>query len=394
VQKKDINDIRVSGKRVFVRVDFNVPFDTSGMISDDTRIRASLPTIRNLIDRHARVILASHLGRPNGHIVNGLRLRPVAEHLSQLLGVDVGYATDCIGPDVASAVQKMRDGDVLLLENLRFHAEEEENDPAFAGQLAALADIYVNDAFGTAHRAHASTEGITHFLPAVAGLLMKKELSALGGLLASPQKPFACVFGGAKVSDKIGMIRAMLPRVDAVLVGGGLAATFLKARGLEIGNSLYEAGMVDEARAILAEFEDGGVPVILPLDVMIAPEVKPGVRPRITQVTSIPPDYCIVDIGPATVDHFVTRLSCCKTVLWNGPMGIYEIAQFSTGTSSLINYLASLPLTSIVGGGSSVDAVQDMGVVDLITHVSTGGGATLQLLETGTLPGVEALNDH
>ncbi len=391
--KKGINDIEVAGKRVFVRVDFNVPFDESGQISDDTRIRASLPTIQNLMERRARVILASHLGRPKGKVVEDMRLKPVAARLQELLGREVRYVPDCVGPDAMAAVADLADGDVALLENLRFHAGEEKNDPGFARELASLADIYVNDAFGTAHRAHASTEGITHHLPSVAGLLMQKELSALGGLLAAPGRPFACVFGGAKVSDKIGMIRNMLQRVDMVLVGGGLAGTFLKARGLEIGQSLFEADMVDEARGIMEESKRRGVPVLLPIDVVVAPEIKAGVQPRIVQVTSVPSDFSIADIGPKTIEYFFGKLESCKTVLWNGPMGVYEILQFSVGTRSLINYLACLDVTSVIGGGSSVDAVQDMGVADLVTHVSTGGGATLELLEMGTLPGVEALND-
>lgn len=391
--KKGINDIEVAGKRVFVRVDFNVPFDESGQISDDTRIRASLPTIQNLMERRARVILASHLGRPKGKVVEDMRLKPVAARLQELLGREVRYVPDCVGPDAMTAVADLADGDVALLENLRFHAGEEKNDPGFARELASLADIYVNDAFGTAHRAHASTEGITHHLPSVAGLLMQKELSALGGLLAAPGRPFACVFGGAKVSDKIGMIRNMLQRVDMVLVGGGLAGTFLKARGLEIGQSLFEADMVDEARGIMEESKRRGVPVLLPIDVVVAPEIKAGVQPRIVQVTSVPSDFSIADIGPKTIEYFFGKLESCKTVLWNGPMGVYEILQFSVGTRSLINYLACLDVTSVIGGGSSVDAVQDMGVADLVTHVSTGGGATLELLEMGTLPGVEALND-
>ena len=392
--KRTIADIDVSGRRVFLRVDFNVPFDDAGRILDDTRIRAAIPTIRNLMDRRARVVLASHLGRPKGKVVEDMRLRPVAGRLSELLGIEVSYATDCVGPEAENAVAGLSDGQVLLLENLRFYAEEEKNDSSFAHRLASLADVYVNDAFGTAHRAHASTEGITHYLPSVAGLLMEKELNALGGLLTSPARPFICIFGGAKVSDKIGMIRNMLQRVDAVLVGGGLAATFLRARGLEIGHSLFEADMVEEARAILQESERCGVPVLLPVDVLVAPEVKGGVRPRIVQVTSVPPDYSIVDIGPRTVECFFGRMESSRTVMWNGPMGVYEIPQFSLGTKNLINYLASIPVTSVIGGGSSVDAVQDMGVGDLVSHVSTGGGATLELLEKGTLPGVEALNDR
>jgi phosphoglycerate kinase len=391
--KKGIDQVEVSGKRVFVRVDFNVPLDADGTIMDDTRIKASLPTIRALMDRKARVVLASHLGRPQGKVVEDMRLRPVATRLAELLRTKVGYVSDCVGPDVQKAVTAMKDGDVLLLENLRFHPEEEKNDPAFARQLASLADVYVNDAFGTAHRAHASTEGITHYLPSVAGLLMQKELAALGGLLASPARPFACVFGGAKASDKIGMIRSMLQRVDLVLVGGGLAATFLKARGLEIGYSLIESDMLDEARKIMRESQERGVPVILPVDVLIAPEVKSGVRARVVQVTGIPSNQGIVDIGPRTIDDYFGRMEACKTVMWNGPMGVYEVPQFSMGTRCLIDYLSCLDATTVVGGGSSVDAVQEMGVADLITHVSTGGGATLELLEKGTLPGVVALND-
>ncbi len=392
-KKKTINDIDVSGKKVFVRVDFNVPFTGAGEIADDTRIRASLPTIQNLRDRHARVILASHLGRPKGAVVESLRLRPVAKRLEDLLAAPVDYVTDCVGPLVEQAVAKMKDGDVLLLENLRFHPQEEANDPSFSRQLASLADVYVNDAFGTAHRAHASTVGITHFLPAVAGLLMQKEIAALTGLLTSPAHPFACAFGGAKVSDKIGVMKNMLQRVDVVLVGGGLAATFLKARGLEIGKSLYEAEMVQEAQSIMRESERLHVPLLLPIDAVVTPEVKAGARAKVVQVTTIPPDHSLVDIGPKTIDYFFGRLVTCKTVLWNGPMGVYEIPQFSLGTRCLIDYLACLDATTVVGGGSSVDAVQEMGVGDLISHVSTGGGATLELLENGTLPGIEALND-
>lgn len=393
MRKKTIRDVDVSGKRVFVRVDFNVPFNESGQITDDTRIRYALPTIRKLIEQKARVVLASHLGRPKGKPVDDMRLKPVADHLAELLGSTVIYADDCVGPKAEEAVSALRDGDVLLLENLRFHAEEEKNDPEFAGQLASLADMYVNDAFGTAHRAHASTEGITHYLPAVAGLLMEKELESLGELLASPGRPFACVFGGAKVSDKVGMIKNMLQRVDIVLIGGGVAATFLKARGLEIGDSLVEADMLDEARAIMGESEKRGVPVVLPLDVLISKEVKAGARMRVVQVTGVPADWSIVDIGPRTIEHFFGKMETCKTVMWNGPMGVYEVPQFSQGTRCLINYLASTDAKSVIGGGSSVDAVQEMGLADLVTHVSTGGGATLELLEKGTLPGVEALND-
>lgn len=394
MKKKTIRDINVAGRRVLVRVDFNVPFGKgTTRISDDTRIRTAVPTIQYLRDAGARVVLASHLGRPNGKVVEEMRLRPVAARLSELLGIDVKYVEDCIGPEVEKAVSGLGNGDVLLLENLRFHAGEEKNDPGFARRLASLADLYVNDAFGTAHRAHASTVGVTHYLPSVAGLLMEKELDALVGLLESPARPFACVFGGAKISDKVGMIKAMLQRVDMVLVGGGLAATFLKARGLEVGTSLVEDDMLEETREILRESARTGVPVILPSDALVAPEVKAGAATRVVQVTGIASDQGIVDIGPATIHHFFGKLESCRTVLWNGPMGVYEMEQFSIGTKSLVNYLASFNSTTVIGGGSSVDAVHDMGLSDHVTHVSTGGGATLELLENGTLPGVEALND-
>ena len=391
--KMTIRDIDVSGKRVFVRVDFNVPFSDDGSVSDDTRIRAALPTIRYLLDRKARVILASHLGRPKGKVVEDMRMNRVAGPLGALLGTAVNCVDDCVGPEVEKVVAALRDGEILLLENLRFHMEEEENAASFAEQLATLADVYVNDAFGTAHRAHASTEGITHFIPSVAGLLMEKELSALGGLLTSPVHPFACVFGGAKVSDKVGMIKSMLARVDIVLVGGGLAATFLKARGLEVGHSLVEDDSLDVARDILRESEKSGVPVLLPVDVLVSPKVQAGERTRIVPVTNIPSDMGIVDIGPRTIDYFSGKLESCHTIMWNGPMGVYEIAQFSLGTKCLINYLTAFDATTVIGGGSSVDAVHEMGLSELVTHVSTGGGATLELLEKGTLPGVDALAD-
>ncbi len=392
--KNTVRSLAVAGKRVLVRVDFNVPFGGGdGEISDDTRIRAALPTIRYLTERKARVVLASHLGRPKGKVVEDLRLKPVAERLALLLGAPVGYVGDCVGPEAERAVAGLHDGEVLLLENVRFRAEEEANDPEFARQLAALADVYVNDAFGTAHRAHASTEGVTHYLPSVAGLLMEKELKALEGLLGSPARPFACVFGGAKVSDKVGMMRSMLQRVDVILVGGGLAATFLKARGLEVGHSLVEDAALDVARDIMRESESRGVPVLLPVDVLVAVEVKAGVRVKIVPVTGVPSDMGIVDIGPRTIEYFAGKLESCRTIMWNGPMGVYEVDQFALGTKCLINYLTAFNATTVIGGGSSVDAVQDMGLSELVSHVSTGGGATLELLENGTLPCVEALDD-
>jgi phosphoglycerate kinase len=392
--KKTIRDIEVKGKRVLVRVDFNVPLDVNtGVISDDSRIRASLPTIKYLVDHKARVILCSHLGRPKGNVVEELRMAPIAQRLSQLIGLAVSTAPDCIGEEIESRVKALKEGNILFLENVRFHPEEEANDPNFARKLARLADVYVNDAFGTAHRAHASTVGVGKYLPAVAGLLMEKELEAMGNLLRAPEHPFACLIGGAKASDKMGLLRNMLRRVDILLVGGGMAATFLRAQGYEIGRSLVEEDKLGLAKELLQEARESKVSLLLPIDVVVAEEIKAGVLTKIVLVADIPPNSYIVDIGSQTVEIFCDELAKCRTVMWNGPMGIYEIPQFSQGTKSLVNFLSTLDATTVVGGGSSAEVVQEMRLTDKMTHVSTGGGASLRFLEGAVLPGVEVLLD-
>ncbi|MBC7241532.1 MAG: phosphoglycerate kinase [Anaerolineae bacterium] len=389
MNKKTVRDIDVAGKRVLVRVDFNVPLE-KGQVTDDTRIRAALPTIRYLIDRGARVILMSHLGRPKGGPSDDLRLEPVARRLSELLGQEVHYVRDCIGPEVEAAVQALGEGEVLLLENLRFHPEEEKNDPAFAAQLAKLGDVYVNDAFGAAHRAHASTVGIAQYLPAVAGFLMEKELTFLGKALESPERPFITILGGAKISDKIGVIRNLLSRVDRLLIGGGMANTFLKAMGYEMGDSLVEMESLDIARELL---QAAGDKLRLPVDVVIADRFDNDAERRVVKVDAVPAGWRVLDIGPETVAAFRAELANARTVVWNGPMGVFEFPNFAAGTFAIAETLASLPATTIVGGGDSVAAVQKAGVAYQITHISTGGGASLEFLEGKTLPGVAALLD-
>ncbi len=390
MNKKTVRDIDVAGKRVLVRVDFNVPLE-KGQVTDDTRIRAALPTIRYLMDHRARVILMSHLGRPKGGPSDDLRLEPVARRLSELLGKEVRYVRDCIGPEVEAAVQALGEGEVLLLENLRFHPEEEKNDPAFAAQLAKLGDIYVNDAFGAAHRAHASTAGIAQYLPAVAGFLMEKELTFLGKALEAPERPFITILGGAKISDKIGVIRNLLSRVDRLLIGGGMANTFLKAQGYEMGDSLVEEESLDTARELL---QAAGGKLRLPVDVVIADRFDNDAERRVVKVDAVPAGWRVLDIGPATVEAFRAELANAKTVVWNGPMGVFEFPNFAAGTFAIAETLASLPATTIVGGGDSVAAVQKAGVAYQITHISTGGGASLEFLEGRTLPGVAALLDR
>jgi phosphoglycerate kinase len=392
--KKSLEDLEVKGKRVLLRADLNVPLNmNTGAISDDSRIRASLPTIRYLVDHGARIIICSHLGRPKGKVVNSLRMAPVAERLSQLLDLPVGAASDCIGPEVESKARKLKDGDILVLENLRFHPEEEANDARFSQRLARLADIYVDDAFGTAHRAHASTVGVAKYLPAVAGFLMKKEVEVLEKLLHSPERPSACLIGGAKVSDKMDLLQSMLRKVDMLLVGGGMAATFLKAQGHEVGRSLIEPDKLVLAKKLLQEARDLGVLFILPVDVVVAEEIRVGAATGVVPVTGIPTGSRIVDIGPQSVELFCGKLGKCRTILWNGPMGIYEIPEFAQGTRAIAGCLAALKATTIIGGGSSAEVVQEMGLTDKMTHVSTGGGASLRLLEGVALPGVEVLLD-
>lgn len=394
MQKKTIRDIDVAGKKVLLRVDFNVPLDiNTGAISDDSRIRASLPTINYLVKHKARLILCSHLGRPKGKVVEELRIKPVAEHLSYLTGLPVSTVPDCVGKEVRNRVKALKEGDILFLENVRFHPEEETNDPHFSQELARLADIYVNDAFGTAHRAHASTVGVAKYLPAVAGFLMETELKAMGPLLRTPEHPFACVIGGAKVSDKISLLQNMLKKVDALLVGGGMAATFLKAQGYETGHSPVERDKLELAKELLKEAEEWGVSLLLPTDAVVAEEIKDGVPTKIVPIAQIPASAYIMDIGPQTIELFSNELRKCHTIMWNGPMGIYEIPQYAHGTKAIAELLANINSTTIIGGGSSAEIVQEMGLTDKMTHVSTGGGASLRLLEGITLPGVEALLD-
>jgi phosphoglycerate kinase len=392
--KKTVGDIDVEGKRVLLRVDFNVPLNRdTGTISDDTRIRASLPTIKYLIDHKAKVIICSHLGRPEGKVVENLRMVPIAQRLSQLMGLPVNAASDCIGPEVEGKAAVLKEGDILVLENLRFHIEEEENEAGFAQRLARLADVYVNDAFGTAHRAHASTVGVAEYLPAVAGFLMNKELRVMEKLLNNPERPSACLIGGAKVSDKIELLQNMLKKVDTLLVGGGMAATFLKAQGHEIGHSLVEDDKLDLARKLLQEAKEWKVPFLLPVDAVVAQEIKAGASTRVVPTTSIPAGSHIVDIGPKSIVLFHDELRKCRTLIWNGPMGIYEMPQFAQGTRAIASFLATLDATTIIGGGSSAEVVQEMGLADRMTHVSTGGGASLRFLEGANLPGVEVLLD-
>lgn len=393
--KKTIKDIDVRDKRVLVRVDFNVPVDLkTGAITSDSRIRAALPTIKYLIEYGAKIILCTHFGRPEGRVVEELRVKPIALRLSQLLKLPVVTTSDCIGPEVENAVRNLKRGDILLLENVRFHAEEETNDPSFAKALASLADIYVNDAFGAAHRAHASTVGVAKYIPAVAGLLMEKELEILEKILTLPERPFAALLGGAKVSDKIGLIQNILPKVDFLLIGGGMAAVFLRASGHEVGASLVETDKIDAALAIIRKADQSGVSVWLPKDVVVAKDIKQGTVCRTVLVTEIPPDEYIVDIGPETVEAFSQQLKGCRTVFWNGPMGIYEVPEFARGTEAIAKILASIPATTVIGGGSTAEVVEDLGLADKMSHVSTGGGASLKFLEGKNLPGVEVLLDR
>ncbi len=393
MDKQTIRDIEVDGKRVLVRVDFNVELER-GRISDDGRLRAALPTIRRLRERGAVVILCSHLGRPSGKVVEDMRLAPIGRRLSELLGVDVTCVDECVGPKVEEAGRKAKPGDVLLLENLRFHPEEERNDLDFARSLASVADVFVDDGFGVAHRAHASTEGVTNFLPSVAGFLMEREVEVLGSVLESPERPLVVALGGAKVSDKIGVLENFLDKVDTLLIGGGMAATFLKARGLPVGNSLVEDERLDLARDMMRRAEENGISLLIPVDVVVADSFAAEARSRTVDVEDVPDGWYIMDIGHKTLDVFRAEAARGKTILWNGPMGVFEFQAFSRGTRELAAALASLDgATTVLGGGSTAEAVNSLGLADRITHVSTGGGASLEFLEGRTLPGVAALLD-
>jgi len=396
LNKQTIRDIDVSGKRVLVRVDFNVPLDAKQHITDDTRIRAALPTIQYLLQHGAAVILMSHLGRPDGQVVGKLSMTPVAQRLGELLGQQVTMAPDAVGKQVEALAHALKPGQVLLLENLRFHKAEEKNQPEFAKQLASLGDLYVNDAFGTAHRAHASTEGVTQYLPGVAGFLMEKEINFLGSALEDPKRPFAAIVGGAKVSDKIAVLARLIGMVDILLIGGGMANTFLKAEGHEIGDSLFEESKVDTARTLIGQARQRGITFILPTDVVIADRFAADAEHRVVGSSEVPQGWRILDIGPATVEAFRRALSSAQTVMWNGPMGVAEMPAFARGTEAMVGILAQRTeagAITIIGGGDSAATVEQAGAADKMTHVSTGGGASLEFLEGRVLPGVQALQD-
>jgi phosphoglycerate kinase len=392
--KRGVRDIDVQGKRVLVRADLNAPQHEDGSVSDDTRLRATRPTLQYLRTHGARIVLMSHLGRPKGKVNEKYRVAPIAAKLSEILNQEILVAPDCVGPAVEAMANQLKPGQILLLENLRFHAEEEANDEQFARGLARLGDVYVNDAFGTAHRAHASTEGVTHFLPAVAGLLMQRELDMLGSLVENPKRPLAAIIGGAKVSSKLGVLKNLLEKVDILVIGGGMAGTFLKAGGVEIGSSLLEPDLLDEARAIQAEAARRNVQLLLPSDAVIADAISAGAQTRVVAIGDVPPGWYILDIGPNTIKHFEEALGPCKTIFWNGPMGVFELEPFAAGTRAVAAFLARSSAATIVGGGDSVAALESQGLADKMTHVSTGGGATLEFLEGKVLPGVAALEDR
>ena len=393
MNKMTVKDINVNGKIVLVRVDFNVPMDKAGNITDDSRIRASFPTIKYLIDHKAKLILLSHMGRPKGKVVEDMRLAPAAQRLSEILGKKVGTTDDCIGPEVEKAVNEMKPGDVLMLENLRFHKEEEDGDANFAKALAKLGDIYVNDAFGTSHRPHASISGIPQYLPAVAGFLLEKEINTLGGLLEKPDHPFTAMFGGAKVSDKVAVLKNIMGKVDVLLIGGGMAATFLKDKHYEIGKSLVEAESLSVADEIMKESEKKGVKLLLPVDAVVADTIDEKAPGKIVSIDEVPKDKLIADIGPKTVELFSKELEKSKMVFWNGPMGVEEIPQFAQGTEMIARLLPKLKAKTILGGGSTGEVIDKLGLADKVTFVSTGGGASLEFLGGDELPGVTALMD-
>ncbi len=392
----NLTEADLAGKRVFVRVDFNVPLD-NGSITDDTRIRAALPTIKDLLKKGAKVILGSHFGRPKGKVVDSMRLTPVGDRLAELLGQPVVKCDDCIGAEVTAKIASLPNGGVALLENLRFHGGEEGNDPEFAKALAANADLYVNDAFGTAHRAHASTEGVTHYLsPSVAGYLIEKELQFLQGAIESPKRPLVAIVGGSKVSSKIGVIETLLDKCDKLILGGGMIFTFYKAQGLSVGKSLVEEDKLELATTLMAKAKEKGVEFLLPTDVVVADNFAPDANAQTVSVSAIPDGWMGLDIGPDSIKTFQAALDGCGTVIWNGPMGVFEFDKFAAGTEAIAHSLAGLTETgtvTIIGGGDSVAAVEKVGVAEKMSHISTGGGASLELLEGKVLPGIAALDD-
>jgi phosphoglycerate kinase len=393
MNKKTIRDVNWQGKKALVRVDFNVPME-NGVVGDDTRIRSAVPTIRYLLDHGAAVILMSHLGRPKNTVVESLRLLPVARHFAQLLGSPVQTTPAVAGPEALQAAQQLQAGQVLMLENTRFDAREEANDASLAREYAALADVYVNDAFGAAHRAHASTEGVAHFLPAVAGFLMERELEALAGTLANPERPFITIIGGAKISDKIGVIENLLSKVDALLIGGGMANTFLLAQGYAVGDSLVEPSSLALAKQMIDLAASRGTTLLLPTDAVIADAFAANANTQIVAVDAVPAGWRILDIGPATRATYAAQIAAAKTVIWNGPMGVFEMPAFAEGTRAVAQALADSSAKSVIGGGDSVAAIEQMGLAAKVSHISTGGGASLELLEGKVLPGVAALADR
>jgi phosphoglycerate kinase len=393
IKKKTVRDVDLRGKKVIMRVDFNVPQDKQGNITDDTRIAAAMPTIKYVLDQGAsKLILMSHLGRPKG-VDEGLRLTPVGKRLSELLGKEVIICKDSIGEETKKILSGMQAGDVALLENLRFHKEEEKNDPDFAKALSEYADVYVNDAFGTAHRAHASTEGIAHYLPSVSGFLMEKEIEFLGRLLYQPEQPYVAVIGGAKVSSKIGVLEKLMEKVNVLVIGGGMCYTFLKAKGFEVGNSLVESDKVSFAFELIKKADEKGIRLLLPLDHVVAERIEEGAKTKIVDTNAITRGMIGVDIGPKTVKAYKKEIGAAKTVLWNGPMGVFEIDKFEKGTREVAKALASCKGTTVIGGGDSVAAINKAGLAEKISHVSTGGGASLEFLEGIELPGIKALAD-
>lgn len=393
MNKKTLKDIEVSGKKVLVRCDFNVPLDENKNITDENRIVGALPTIKYLVENNARVILCSHLGRPKGEFNMKYSLAPVAKNLSEKLGKEVKMAADVIGESAKALVADMKDGDVVLLENVRFHKEEEKNDPAFAKELASLADIFVNDAFGTAHRAHASTAGVADYIPAVCGFLIQREIEVMGGALTNPTRPFVAILGGAKVSDKIGVIENLLDKVDTLIIGGGMSYTFFKAKGYNIGTSICEDDKVELAASLIKKAEDRGVKLLLPVDNVVATEFKADAESQTVDSNAIPDGWMGLDIGEKTIELFANALKDAKTVIWNGPMGVFEFEKFANGTKKVAEAVANVDGTTIIGGGDSAAAVKQLGFASKMTHISTGGGASLEYLEGIELPGIACLND-
>ena len=394
MNKKTVRDIDVTGKKVLVRCDFNVPLDKeTGKITDNRRIRAAIPTIEYLIDHNAKVILCSHLGRPKGEFNLKYSLKPVAEELSKLLGKEVKLAKDVIGEDAEKLTSEIKEGEVVLLENVRFHKEEEENNPEFAKKLASFAEIYVNDAFGTAHRAHASTAGVADYLPAVSGFLIEKELEFLGNALDNPERPFVAIFGGAKVSDKIGVIENLLDKVDTLIIGGGMAYTFYKAQGHSIGTSICEEDKIDLANDILSKAKEKNVEILLPIDNHVSAEYSNEAEDKYVESAEIPEGFMGLDIGPKTIELFKNAIKNAKTVVWNGPLGVTEFSKFEEGTKAIAEALAETQAVTVIGGGDSAAAVEKFGLADKMTHISTGGGASLEFLEGKVLPGIACLNN-